>query len=863
MPAAGFFRAGTGIFRPGPVIVSIMVLLIWGILPAFAGEENRQEIFFILLPAAASVLFLTAVMSVPLPRILFTGRPPFRHDPEDPPAPATLAGMESMESPELIAKVLETDPDPQLLTRRNGTVVYANHAYCKLSADMNTTGPAGLPARVDRLFSERGTEATKIFRLGKASRSGSPAEEIIACTVLPENTPEKCRYRVSVRPVGPAGNHMAWKLREMTSPGETRDILHGIYQDFPSPVFFLERSGVITWANTAMYRDTGTQDGRIDSMNTIVPGDSTELVSNLWKADSIPREAGIRTGHKGTATGQFRAFRRGGIGEGFVCVTLDIHDIEETPPGPSLSGDMSGSPFGVAIIEGDLRKNGRLVEANRAFTDAFPGARKKISLSNCFPSSTLKELAGKVKPGAKSGTLPSPVEVNTGEGSMIRTFALYARAVQRKRGAYGPRRIILYSVDITDSKRMEQDYAQDQKLRGVGVMASRVAHDFNNYLQVILGYCERLMLRHPAGDPAYRDLVQISQNAQRAANTTKQMLAFSSRQTLRREVISITELLRDFSRFLDRATGEKTRLRLVNGRGVPPVRVDRGQLENVFMNLAVNARDAMGPAGGILKISTRFVSAENIKESRTPGLEKRDHVVIEVEDTGPGIPPAIADKIFDPFFTTKETGRGTGLGLSTVYGVIRQMEGTIILTPERENGAKFRIYLPAFHDTAGNEESDSTVAPTGTREPQDLTGAGRILVIEDEDPVRTFVVSILEDCGYQVMQTSNGEEALEIMQENPDFDLVLSDVMMPDLDGPSVIVRARREYGLNAKIIFMSGYAETAVRDQLGIIRDAKYVQKPFTLKSIATMVKKTLGESADPVPDTVEQDRKKETFHA
>ena len=306
--------------------------------------------------------------------------------------------------------------------------------------------------------------------------------------------------------------------------------------------------------------------------------------------------------------------------------------------------------------------------------------------------------------------------------------------------------------------------------------------------------------------------------------------------------------MRDFSRFLTRAIGEKVRLELVNGRALPAIKVDRYQLETAIMNLAVNARDAMAPAGGKLTISTRRIDADELPDLKLPALGEGDHIMIEVADTGPGVPEDIAAKIFDPFFTTKETGKGTGLGLSTVYGVIRQMGGAVALHSDEGKGAAFRIYLPAHDEEepveAGEaESSEAKAAP----EPSDLTGAGRILVVEDEDSVRTFVIATLGDCGYEITEAEDGEEALEILEEEgADFDLVLSDVMMNFLDGPTFIAQAREKFDLKAKVIFMSAYAEAAVRDQLDAIEGAGYIQKPFTVKGLAALVKTTLYPETD-----------------
>lgn len=753
-----------------------------------------------------------------------------------------LAGADILGALGLAERVLDADQDGRLITRRDGVVTYANRSYFDLAKEAGVAGPAGLPPRIDRLFAQQGAEATKVFRLCRAAKSAEAAEENIYQIMGLEGGGRRRRFEVSVGPIRGSEDHVIWRLRDLPVDEEEHDVLASAYADFTRGVFALERSGQIAWANASLRKELGVGRGDIRSIEDIVLGETGDLVRALWQIDRAEQTAMVRRADADPVDAAFTAFRRGGVGEGFVCVELTIDEPKEETEELSLSGDISESPFGIAIVDGEINRDGRIVQANKAFTEIFGGAKKNAPLVKAINQQALDELASEVKRKTKPGAGFSPVEVTIGSGAEARSFAIYPRPVRRRRGGYGQRKTLLYTVDITDRKRMEEDYAQDQKLRGIGEIASKVAHDFNNYLQVVLGHCERLMLKHPAGDPSYTELVQIRENAQRAANTTKQLLAFSRKQTLKREVLSVTELLRDFSRFLTRAIGEKVRLKLVNGRGLPPVRVDRYQLETAIMNLAVNARDAMAPKGGSLTISTQALSADDISALNIPGLAAEDHVMIEVADTGPGIASDIAAKIFDPFFTTKESGKGTGLGLSTVYGIIRQMHGSIIMESDEGKGAAFRIYLPAHHGEIVEEAPVKSAAS-----PQDLTGAGRILIVEDEDSVRTFVMATLTDCGYEITTAEDGEDALEILEEEGvDFDLVVSDVMMNVLDGPSFVKKAREELGLKSKVIFMSAYAEAAVREQLDIIEGAGYIQKPFTLQGLATQVKNTLYPPAD-----------------
>ncbi|MEX0645741.1 MAG: response regulator [Parvularculaceae bacterium] len=750
-------------------------------------------------------------------------------------AAAELAGADMLAALGVADKVLDTDDDARLVTRRDGVVAYANAAYQLLAREAGVIGPAGLPPRIDRLFAQQGAEATKLFRLCRAAKSAAAADEIIGHAA----GAKRRRFEVSVRPLRGSDDHVAWRLRELPAAEEEHDALAASYADYVRPVFAIERSGQIAWANAAMRAKLGADRDGLRSIEDVVLGETGDLVRALWQVDQLPLNAKVRRRSDDPVDGVFTAFRRGGVGEGFVLVALELGAEANEDEAATMSGDLTEAPFGVAIVEGDIGRDARIVEANKSFTDLFGAVKKNAPLARVFSPDTLFELAAEIRRKQASGGAPRPIEARVGDSSAARAFALYARPVRRRRGGYGVRRTVLYSVDVSDRKRMEEENAQDQKLKAIGRLAGEVAHDFNNLLQVVLGNCERLMLKHPAGDPAYKDLVLIRENSQRAANMTKQLLAFSRKQTLKREVISITELLRDFARFLNRAVGEKVAIDLINGRGLPNIRGDKNQLETAIMNLAVNARDAMGAAGGKLIIKTSFASAAEIAAAAIPNLASGDHLLIEVADTGPGVPKDITDKIFDPFFTTKDVGKGTGLGLSTVHGIIGQMEGAITVADAPGGGALFRIYLPAYCGEAIEEAPEKAAPPS----PADLTGAGRILVVEDEDAVRSFVVAALEDCGYEVTATADGEEALEALAADKNgFDLIISDVMMPVVDGPTLIARARAEHDLKAKVIFMSAYAETAVREQLDQIIGAGYIQKPFTLKGLAAKVKDALS---------------------
>ncbi len=791
---------------------------------------------------ALSLVFLAAAFR-PTPSAMLASAAMKRVAGKSANAAAELAGAEMLNALQIAERVLDVDPDARLITRSDGVVIYANAAYFTLARDAGVMGLAGLPPRIDRLFAQQGAEATKVFRLCRAAKSAAEATEIIYQQIGLEGGGARRRFEVTTRAIADRKDFVVWRLRELPVEETEHDVLAASFADYVRPVFALEKSGQIAWANAAMRKALGVTRQDLHHIDDLILGETGDIVRGLWRADSVAVHAEVRRRSADPADASFVAFRRGGVGEGFVVAEMNVDETPSDPDAPAMSGDISEAPFGLAVIEGEIGRDARIVEANKTFTDVFEGVKKNTPLSRALPAEATLEIAAEIRRKSSSGGAPSVIDATIGDGPAARTYGVYARPVKRRRGGYGVRRTFLYTVDVTDRKRMEQDHAQDQKLKAIGFIAGEVAHDFNNLLQVIQGNCEQLMLRHPAGDPAYQDLVLIRENAQRAANLTKQLLAYSRKQTLTRKVQSITDILLDFSRFLDRAVGEKVKLEFINGRGLPNIKVDRNQLETAIMNLAVNARDAMAPNGGKLTIRTKHLSAAEIEALAIAGLAPQDHVLIEVADTGSGVPAEIMEKIFDPFFTTKEEGKGTGLGLSTVHGIIGQMGGAIRIENAAEGGAVFKIYLPA-HQGGLDDEDDAPAALTSATS-ADYSGSGRILVVEDEDPVRAFVVATLERSGYEVTAAEDGVAALDILKGDRDFDLIVSDVMMPEIDGPSFVERARAEFGISASVIFMSGYAEASVREQMDRIEGVRYIQKPFPMAELGARVKEALFERA------------------
>jgi two-component system, cell cycle sensor histidine kinase and response regulator CckA len=408
---------------------------------------------------------------------------------------------------------------------------------------------------------------------------------------------------------------------------------------------------------------------------------------------------------------------------------------------------------------------------------------------------------------------------------------------------------IVYMLETTERRALENQINQSQKMDMVGQLAGGIAHDFNNVLSAIMMANDFLLNAHKPTDPSFQDIMQIKQNATRAATLVRQLLAFSRRQTLRPQVLDLGDALSDLTMLLRRLIGEKVKLDLVHGRDLWPVKVDVSQFEQVIVNLAVNARDAM-PDGGKLTVRTANVTTEESADLAYKGMPAADYVRIDITDTGTGIPPEIVDKIFEPFFSTKEVGKGTGLGLSTVYGIVKQTGGFVYVESEPGTGTSFRIFLPR-HRPERDVQSEPIAANGAVKEPSaeakpraDLTGQGTILLVEDEEGLRSLNARGLRSRGYSVIEASNGIEALEALEEkNGAVDLVVSDVVMPEMDGPTLL-KSMRSRNPDLKIIFVSGYAEDAFEKSLPENQQFAFLPKPFTLSQLVAAVKETMAPS-------------------
>ncbi len=390
--------------------------------------------------------------------------------------------------------------------------------------------------------------------------------------------------------------------------------------------------------------------------------------------------------------------------------------------------------------------------------------------------------------------------------------------------------------DATELKTLEAQFVQSQKMQAIGQLAGGVAHDFNNLLTAISGHCDLLLLRHEASDPDYADLIQISQNANRAASLVGQLLAFSRKQNLKPQALDLRDTMADLAHLLNRLIGEPVSLEVTHAPGPQLIRADRRQLEQVIVNLVVNARDAM-PEGGRIEVVTRteFLTEEISRDQAR--LMPGEYVVIEVRDTGNGIPPDALPKIFEPFFTTKKTGEGTGLGLSTAYGIVKQTGGFIFVESALSSGTVFTLYFPA---TESSEPKPPQKAPVDQATPHQRADAA-ILLVEDEAPVRAFACRALRLRGYTVIEAGDAEEALSILEDKAlNIDLFVTDVIMPGMDGPTWVRQALRDRP-DTSTVFMSGYAEEGRTEKQARIPNSVFLPKPFSLQQLTELVRDRL----------------------
>lgn len=785
---------------------------------------------------------------------------------------------------------LDEDAQGLIYTNPKGQVMYANAAYGALIGTQD-----GQQIRLpDRVFGTQADAADIMYQLLRTVAAGKVGDADVRLARGAADEGEPRWYHLTVRPLalsGQAVSHddggdeaaegqglderdygIAWRIRDVT---DERARQEQVFQDLQQAVDYLDHAPAGFFSSDP--------DGRIDYMNATLASwlgyDLAEIDQSGLALDDVLAGEGAALLATAPTTTDFDGMativdvdlvRRDGArlparihhrvpvapdGEPRASRTLVINrssgfDADESVRAAEVkfARFFNNAPMAIAVVDRD----GALLQMNAPFARLFPDqhpaseGRAAADLADLFSDDNHSAVQRALDDAAAQRGRMRPVDVVIGGAATAElepgvpdlatqtSAQMFVSAV----GDGEDSEALVFLIDTSEQKALEQQFAQTQKMMAFGQLAGGVAHDFNNMLQAIMGNVDLLMLNHPPSDPSYRYISPIRQNCNRAAALVRHLLAFSRKQTLRPQVMHMDEVLSDLSMTVDRLVGDNVKLNVDIAGDVWPVMADLTQLENVLINLAVNARDAM-PQGGKLTMSTRNVMEEECSSLNLKGFVPADYVLVSVGDTGTGISPEIMEKIFEPFFTTKDVGKGTGLGLATVYGTIKQTGGYVYPQSTVGEGTSFDIFLPRY---VGDEVAVDEAAAVQNQPQEDLTGAASVLLVEDDEGVRMVNATLLRSGGYTVYEADSGVEALEELEEHgEDISLIVSDVVMPEMDGPTLLQEVRAKYP-DMRFIFVSGYAEDAFAKNLPEDQEFTFLAKPFSMKDFAETVKRVLN---------------------
>jgi two-component system, cell cycle sensor histidine kinase and response regulator CckA len=745
----------------------------------------------------------------------------------------------------LLSQALEATADAHLIVGAGGGTTYSNAAFRRFF---------GTPKRpLDAIARHVADDERAAAEFARLEHDAAERISVSGRIAIPRGASD-IWFGVTVRPLAARPGLALWSFEDITARHEMEQVIHDeqlkladFLDNAPVGFYSVDGAGRFLFVNQALAQWLGASVGelvdgtaRLAEFLAVPPPHDVPAYAPFDGGGEARGELVLKGRHGRTFNALItQSVVRTGDALRTRSVVRDLTPEREWEEALRLSRQrfqrfFADAPVGIALLDGE----GRLEEANHALGELFGLAPAELigkTLMSVLDPADGAEMATQLAAAAAGRPMAGPVEIRLHRARDRRASIFISRLGGAEAGEIG---LILHFIDTTEQKSLEAQFAQSQKMQAVGQLAGGVAHDFNNLLTAMIGFCDLLLLRFRPGDPSFADIMQIKQNANRAANLVRQLLAFSRQQSLQPRVLNITDVLAELSHLLRRLIGENIELKVVHGRDLGLVKVDQGQLEQVIINLAVNARDAMA-AGGTLTIRTSNVTHELPVRRGHEVMPPGDYVQVEVHDTGVGIPKENLERIFEPFFSTKEVGSGTGLGLSTVYGIVKQTGGFVFVESEPQRGAAFMILLPRLQgEEPGIAVRPESVEPPSTR---DLTGAGTVLLVEDEDPVRLFSARALRNKGYKVIEAKSGEAALEIITSGAEkVDLLVTDVVMPRMDGPSLIKEVRALHP-DMKVIFISGYTEDAFRKRLGDENDIHFLPKPFSLKQLAGKVKEVM----------------------
>ena len=757
----------------------------------------------------------------------------------------------------------------------DGRVIYANEAYAEL---LGASSPDDITS-VEAIFSKRSEANEIIYKMANAAKKGVASIEEVRLKTGLNSSQEGARwFRLRAKGMmNPSDNQpvTVWQVSDVTNDRknqentfqELQDAIH--YLDHaPAGFMASESNGALIYVNATLADWLGIDLTRFKpgsiKMQDIISNDNLALLSSLQSEISntqtsvldldMKKSDGkllpVRLYHKipaatDGAPGSTRTLvinRSASAGDSDALRDAEIR----------FTRFFNSTPVAIAGVN----SSGEIVRTNAPFQRMFStvieeqGSAAKMPYTKMVGEEEVDQLKDMFSQALSGSSEINPIDlsINGDQERHVRYYVSHVAQVDEQDTADNrdDERVIIYAMETTEQRALEDQFAKGQKMQAVGQLAGGIAHDFNNVLTAIIGFSDLLLTNHKPSDPSFQDIMNIKQNANRAASLVRQLLAFSRRQTLRPQVLHLSDVLFDLNMLMDRLVGDRVKLDVKHGRDLWSIKADVSQLEQVIVNLVVNARDAMDGEGN-LQIRTSNISEEQCRQDhKYHELEPAEYVLIEVQDEGTGMSREVLDKIFEPFFSTKEVGKGTGLGLSTVYGIIKQTGGYIYPDSELGKGTTFRVFLPRYIQTEEEIRELENIASAVKEEPaQDLTGSSVILLVEDEDAVRAFAERALISRGYEVHEAISGVEALEVMEEYGDeIDLIVSDVVMPEMDGPTLLTEIRKTHP-DLKFIFVSGYAEEAFAKNLPEEERGKFgfLAKPYSLKQLATTVKEKLQE--------------------
>ncbi len=791
--------------------------------------------------------------------------------------------MPQTQSDSLARSFLNSHPDGTLITDEKGRIIYANAAYGRLTGAAKATEVQSL----ETLLSRNRESNEALYRLANGLRDGKEGSEefrlLKPLGAVEGSGNDGHWYRLKARVLPPEpGRGKALHIWQITDITSERDDQERFFKELQNAIDYLDhapagffsagRKGEIFYLNATLAEWLGfdltkfTQGSM--SVGDLVAGEGLTLIQSVQAEPGLKKTVTLDLDLR-RANGQslpvqivhsVTSMRDGAPGESRTIVLTrqngGDNDQSASVAAMRFSRFFNNTPMAIASVDGA----GRILRTNAPFLKLFSDLVSRDDIERGAALETIVNESDRPRledalAAAKDrqGDIP-PIDSRNPRDD-TRHFRFYVNAVIDQTDEAPEEAAIVYAVEVTEQKALETQMAQTQKMNAVGTLAGGIAHDFNNVLTAILLSSDHLLLQARPSDASFADLMEIKRNANRAAVLVRQLLAFSRKQTMRPTILNLTDVIGDLRMLVERLlSGTHVKLDVDYGRDLWPVKTDLSQFEQVLINLCVNARDAM-PGGGTLTLRTRNLPAVDVAAFNYAYLPHEEMVLVEVSDTGTGIAPEIMDKIFEPFFTTKEVGKGTGLGLAMVYGIIKQSGGYIHPESEVGKGTTFRIFLPRHivemptltegqspesRDISAMDQSVAAVVPP--EEPADLTGKSAVvLLVEDEEAVRRGGKRMLETRGYTVYEAGSGVEALDIMDElDGQVDVVVSDVVMPEMDGPTLLGELRKKYP-DMKFIFVSGYAEDAFARNLPADAKFGFLPKPFSLKQLAVVVRETL----------------------